>query len=50
MLPKAQMKVIRKEVADLCIKGTVRKINVEEANSTLGHYTRKTWKQKEGHY
>ena len=39
MLPKAQMKVIRKEVADLCVKGTVRRIYVDEANATLGFYS-----------
>ena len=36
-LPKSQMKVIRKEVADLGAKGTMRKISVGEANSTLGY-------------
>ena len=39
-LPKSQMKVIRKEVADLCVKGAVRRIDVVEANSTLGFYSR----------
>ena len=34
------MKVIRKEVTDLCIKCAVRQINVEEANSTLSYQSR----------
>ena len=34
------MKVIRKEVPDHCVKGAVRKINVDEANATLGFYSR----------
>ena len=38
-LLKSQMKVIRKEVADLCVKGAVRRIDVDEANSTLGYYS-----------
>ena len=38
-LPKSQMKVIRKEVADLCAKGAMRRISVGEANSTLGYYS-----------
>ena len=39
MLPKSQRKVIRKEVADLSVKGAVRRIDVDEANSTLGYYS-----------
>ena len=30
--PKSQLKVIRKEVADLCAKGAMRRISVDEAN------------------
>ena len=33
------MKVIRKEVSDLCAKGAMRRISVGEANSTLGYYS-----------
>ena len=40
MLPKSQMKVIRKEVVGLCVKGAMRRIGIDEANSTLGHYSR----------
>ena len=42
------MKVIRKEVADLCVKGAVRRINVVEANSTLGFYSCMFCVQKPG--
>ena len=40
LFPKSQMKVIRKEVADLCVKGAVRRIDVNEANLTIGFYSR----------
>ena len=33
-LPKSEMKVIRKGVADLCAKGAMRRIGIDEANST----------------
>ena len=54
-LPKSQMIVIRKEIADLCVKGAVRRIYVVEANSTLGFYSRifyvsKPGNKKAGHH
>ena len=47
-LPQSQTKVIGKEVADLCAKGAMRRIGIDEANSTLGYYCRMFYVPKHG--